>query len=60
MKETRLFKVAFPIFIELLFLTIYGTVDTLMLSNYSKEAVGAVGIANKLFLLLIKNHFDWV
>jgi putative MATE family efflux protein len=51
MKETRLFKVAFPIFIELLFLTIYGTVDTLMLSNYSKEAVGAVGIANTLFLL---------
>jgi putative MATE family efflux protein len=51
MKETRLFKVAFPIFIELLFLTLYGTVDTLMLSNYSKEAVGAVGIANILFML---------
>lgn len=51
MKETRLFKVALPIFIELLFLTIYGTVDTLMLSNYSKEAVGAVGIANTLFML---------
>jgi putative MATE family efflux protein len=51
MKETRLFKVALPIFIELLFLTLYGTVDTLMLSNYSKEAVGAVGIANILFML---------
>lgn len=51
MKETRLIKVALPIFIELLFLTLYGTVDTLMLSNYSKEAVAAVGIANSLFLL---------
>ncbi len=51
MKETNLFKVAWPIFIELLFLTLYGTVDTLMLSNYSKEAVGAVGIANTLFML---------
>ena len=51
MKEKRLFKVATPIIIELLFLMLYGTVDTLMLSNYSDNAAGSVGIANTLFLL---------
>jgi putative MATE family efflux protein len=51
MKEKRLFKVATPIIIELIFLMLYGTVDTLMLSNYSDNAAGSVGIANTLFLL---------
>ena len=51
MKEKRLFKVSTPIIIELLFLMLYGTVDTLMLSNYSDNAAGSVGIANTLFLL---------
>lgn len=30
---------------------LYGTVDTLMLSNYSDNAAGSVGITNTLFLL---------
>ena len=52
MKEKHLFKVATPIIIELLFLMLYGTVDTLMLSNHSDNAVGSVGIANTLFYYL--------
>lgn len=49
MKSKRSFKALFwPTFIELLFFMLMGTVDTLMLSNYSDFAVGAVGNANTL------------
>ncbi len=49
MKEKKSFKAIFwPTFIELLFFMLMGTVDTLMLSNYSDYAVGSVGNANTL------------
>ena len=51
MKEKNIFKVSIPIFIELVFLTLYGTVDTIMLSRYSDTAAGSVGVANQLFML---------
>lgn len=44
MKSKRSFKALFwPTFIELLFFMLMGTVDTIMLSNFSDYAVGAVG-----------------
>lgn len=49
MKSQRTFKSLFwPTFIELLFFMLMGTIDTLMLSNYSDYAVGSVGNANTL------------
>ncbi|MBU1094615.1 MAG: MATE family efflux transporter [Firmicutes bacterium] len=52
MKSKRSFKALFwPTFIELLFFMLMGTVDTLMLSNYSDYAVGSVGNANTLIMM---------
>lgn len=52
MKSKRSFKSLFwPTFIELLFFMLMGTVDTLMLSNYSDYAVGSVGNSNTLILM---------
>nr|WP_241535950.1 MATE family efflux transporter [Indiicoccus explosivorum] len=44
---------AVPIFVELLLAMLMGNVDTLMLSQYSDQAVAAVGIANQVIFLLI-------
>jgi Na+-driven multidrug efflux pump len=52
MKEKRLFKVATPIIIELIFLMLYGTVDTLMLSNYSDNEAGSVGMSYVFAIVL--------
>ncbi len=50
--EQRSFKKLFwPTFIELLFFMLMGTIDTLMLSNFSDYAVGSVGNANTLIQL---------
>lgn len=48
-------KLAMPIFIETLLITIMGNVDIFMLSQYDDNAVGAVGMVNQLmsFALLI-------
>lgn len=40
-----------PIFIELLLVTLMGATDTFMLSQYSDEAVAAVGVANQIIAL---------
>ncbi len=41
-------SLALPIFIEMLLVTLMGATDTFMLSQYSDEAVAAVGVANQL------------
>lgn len=55
MKDNKLkkniFQIAIPIFIELLFFTLLGTVDTLMLNIYSETAVDAVVNANSIINL---------
>ena len=52
MKTKRSFKALFwPTLIELLFFMLMGTVDTLMLSNYSDYAVGSVGNSNTLIMM---------
>ncbi len=52
MKSKRSFKALFwPTLIELMFFMLMGTVDTLMLSNYSDYAVGSVGNANTLIMM---------
>src|SRR5690554_2648833 len=49
--EKNIFKLSWPIFVELLFFTLLGTVDTIMLSNYSDTAVGSVGVSNRILFL---------
>lgn len=45
-KEKSLKQLFIPIYLELLFLMLVGSVDTLMLSGVGDDAVGAVGAAN--------------
>jgi len=49
--ERNLFRLTWPIFIELLFFMLMGSVDTLMLSRFSDNAVAAVGNANTVLNL---------
>lgn len=44
-----LWALAWPVFIELLLQTLLGTVDTVMVSRISDDAVAVVGFANQLF-----------
>ena len=41
-------KVFIPLFIEMLLMNMMGTINTMMLSHYSEEAVAAVGAASQL------------
>lgn len=43
-------KLVVPIFIETLLIMMLGAVDTVMLSQYSDEAVAAVGVVNQLVM----------
>jgi putative MATE family efflux protein len=44
----QLFSLTWPIFLEAVLFSIIGSVDTLMLSGYADDAVGAVGVANSV------------
>lgn len=52
-EKTSMFLLAGPIFMELLLNILLSNVDTVMLSNYSANAVGAVGNANQMMFLFI-------
>lgn len=47
----QLFQLTWPIFLEAVLFSIIGSVDTLMLSGFDDNAVGAVGIANQIISL---------
>lgn len=47
----QLFSLTWPIFLEAVLFSIIGSVDTLMLSRYNDNAVGAVGVANSIMSL---------
>lgn len=44
--EKGVFRLAWPIFLQLLLAVSLGNIDTVMLSNYNHTAVGAIGNAN--------------
>lgn len=52
-ESTSIFFLAGPMFLEMFLNTLVNNVDTLMLSHYSENAVGAVGNANQIMNLLI-------
>lgn len=47
----ELFRLTWPLFLEMVLFTIIGSADTLMLSGYSDDAVGAVGVVNQIIFL---------
>lgn len=47
-KNTSIFKLAWPIFLQMLFSMCLGYADTIMMSHYSETAVGALGNANQI------------
>lgn len=51
-KPLSLFHITWPIFIEILLFMLMGSVDTLMLSKYSDQAVAAVGVATQVMGLV--------
>lgn len=50
--EENLFKITWPIFVEVLLFMLLGSVDIFMLGKYSDDAVGAVGIVNQIINML--------
>ena len=52
-EKTPLLLIAGPMFMELFLNILLNNVDTMMLSHYSENAVGAVGNANQLMFLVI-------
>ncbi|NLO38441.1 MAG: MATE family efflux transporter [Ruminiclostridium sp.] len=52
-KELKLFAITWPIFIETLLRMLLGNLDTIMLSNYSENAVASVGAANQLNSIVV-------
>ncbi len=49
--KKSVFKIALPIFIEMLFFMLLGTIDTLMLNSYNEDAVASVVNANSIINL---------
>ncbi|BBI30847.1 MATE family efflux transporter [Cohnella abietis] len=52
LRKKSILAVAWPIFIEAMFGSLIGTVDTMMLSSYSDGAVAAVGLANQVLTVV--------
>lgn len=52
-EKTPLLLLAGPMFVELFLNILLNNIDTLMLSNYSENAVGSVGNANQVMFLMI-------
>jgi len=51
-KKLTLFALTWPIFIELLLHMLMGNADTFMLSQYSDQAVAAVGVSNQVATMI--------
>ncbi|GGD98218.1 MATE family efflux transporter [Paenibacillus nasutitermitis] len=49
----KLFRLTWPIFLELFLFMMMGTADTLMLSGVSDDAVSAVGVVNQYMFICI-------
>ncbi|WP_332696076.1 MATE family efflux transporter [Halalkalibacter lacteus] len=52
-RNLTLFAITWPIFIEIMLHMVMGNADTLMLSQYSDDAVAAVGVANQIIVVII-------
>ena len=50
--NSRLIQITWPIFVEFVLLMLLGSMDILMLGNYSDNAVASVGIVNQIINML--------
>lgn len=51
-KQMSVFRLTWPIFIEILMFMLLGNMDTIMLSKYSDGAVASVGVANQIISMV--------
>lgn len=53
--KKQLYRLTMPVFLDIALVMLLGAVDTIMLSNYSDNAVAAVGLDNQLisFVFLV-------
>ena len=49
--KKQLLHLTWPIFLEAILFSVIGSVDTIMLSGYADNAVGAVGAVNQVLSL---------
>ena len=49
--KKQLFKLTWPLFLEMVLFSVIGSMDTLMLGSYAADAVGAVGSVNSVLSL---------
>lgn len=47
----QLFRLTWPIFLEAVLFSVIGSVDTLMISGYAENTIGAVGVGNQILSL---------
>ena len=47
----QLFQLTWPIFLETVLFSIIGSVDTIMISRYAENTIGAVGVSNQILSL---------
>ncbi|PWJ42223.1 MATE family efflux transporter [Sediminitomix flava] len=52
-QQAGLWKISWPLFLEILLFIMMGNADTLMLSQYADDAVAAVGVSNQVLNLLV-------
>lgn len=52
-KELNLFRLTWPIFLELFLFMLMGSVDTFMISSVSDNAVSGVGASNQIISIAI-------
>lgn len=53
MQDTSLFKLTWPIFIEIMLQMLMGNVNILLLSHYSEDSVAAVGMSNQVIQIVL-------
>ena len=52
-RAKAIYKLVIPIFLEMFLASLLGTVDTLMIKNYSELSVASIGNANTVLSFLV-------
>ena len=52
-RAKAIYKLVIPLFLEMFLASLLGTVDTLMIKNYSELSVASIGNANAVLSFLV-------
>ena len=52
-RAKAIYKLVIPLFLEMFLASLLGTVDTLMIKNYSELSVASIGNANTVLSFLV-------